>query len=268
MTVPARYILAALAFGVAALGFMLLPVEAAADCIGCNRRPPPTCQQGCAPAPPPPRTQCCAPPTVVVPPPHVPPPNIVVVNAGARAQAQASAVAIAVATARTGDTFIRQNMVVESSAQAQVTSAAMAVTEASVETETRTVEREFLVQAICVDERGNPHPASQTFGSRTVAQNYRGEIYRCMSGTRMRYTINHRSNDCAAGEALWYENGEVSCRSQIARRPCNERSLLRRFGAGDKLVRVRDTETREVIREAAFSGAMTMDGGVGQGGGW
>lgn len=265
MTVPTRYILAALAFGVAALGFMMLPSEAAADCNGCRR--PPACQHNCAP-PPPPRTQCCAPPSIVIPPPHVPPPNMVVVNAGARAQAQASATAIAIATARTGDTYIRQNMVIESAAQAHVSSAAMAVTEAAVQTESRTVERDYLVQAICVDERGNPHPASQTFGGRTVAQSYRGEIYRCVAGTRMRYTVNSRSTDCAAGEALWYENGEVSCRPQIARRPCNERSLLRRFGPGDKLVRVRETETREVIRETSFSGAMTMDGGVGAGSGW
>lgn len=266
MTVPARYILAAIAFGVAALGFLLLPVEAAAECNGCNRRPAPVCQGSCAPpAPPPPRANCCAPPSVVVPPPHVPAPSVVVVNAGARAQAQAGAVAIAIANARTGDTIIRQNMVVESSAQAQAHTAAMSVTEARSEFETRTIERQFLIQAICVDERGSPHPASQTFSARDVASAYRGEIYRCMAGTRMRYTMNDRAAECTAGEALWYENNEVSCRPQQARRPCNERSLLRRFGAGDKLVRVRDTETREIIREAAFTGSMTMDGGVGQG---
>lgn len=262
MTVPVRYILAALAFGVAALGLFLLPTDASADCNGCNRRAPPPCHQGCAPPPP---TNCCQPPTVVVPPPHVPPPNIVVVNVGARAQAQAGATAIAVANVRTGDTIIRQNMIVDAAAQAQVQSMAMAVTEGSVELETRTVEREFLVQAICIDANGLPHPASQTFASRDVADSFRGEIYRCMSGTTMRYTINGQSRDCGPGEALWFENGQVSCRPQIARRPCNERSLLRRFGAGDKVVRVRETETREARRETTFNGAMTMDGGVGQG---
>lgn len=262
MTVPVRYILAALAFGVAALGLFLLPTEASADCNGCNR-PPPPCHQGCGPPPPPPN--CCQPPTIVVPPPHVPPPNIVVVNAGARAQAQANATAIAVANVRTGDTIIRQNMVVEASAQAQVQSMAMAVTEGSVELETRTVEREALIQAICVDSNGLPHPASQTFAAREVGDSFRGEIFRCMAGTRMRYTMNGQSQDCGPGEALWFENGQVSCRPQIARRPCNERSLLRRFGAGDKVVRVRETETREARRETMFNGAMTMDGGVGQG---
>ncbi|HRP10307.1 MAG TPA: hypothetical protein PLK37_04670 [Terricaulis sp.] len=265
MTVPVRYILAALAFGVAALGLFLLPTEASADCNGCTRRPPPRCQQACNPTPPapPPQTNCCAPPVVVVPPPHVPPPNVVVVNSGARAQAQASAVAIAVANVQTGDTIIRQNMVVESSAQAQAHTMSMSVAESAAEMVAHTSEREMLIQAICVDDRGNPHPASQTFGAREVAEGHRGELFRCMAGTRMRYTIGGQSRDCVAGQALWYENREVRCATQIVRRPCNERSLLRRFGAGEKMVRVRETEMREVRREAIHTGAMSMDGGVG-----
>src|SRR5262249_18430704 len=150
-------------------------------------------------------------------------------------------------------------------AAASVTSAAMAVTEASMASETTSVDRDFLIRAICLDERGNPHPASQTFAGRDVSQTYAGEIYRCMSGTRMRYTINDQSRDCEPGHALWYENGRVECRPQIARRPCNERSLLRRFGPGDKMVRVRDTQTRQLRQETTFNGAMTMDGGVGNG---
>jgi hypothetical protein len=263
MTVPARYILAAMAFGIAALGFFLLPVDASAECNGRCQRPP-TCQHNCAPPSPPP-CHSCQPPTVIVPPPHVPPPNIVVVNAGARASASANATAIAIANVRTGDTIIRQNMIVDGGgASAMVNSSAFAVTEASVSTETVARERDLLIQAICVDTSGNPHPASQTFGGRDVAQDYRGEIFRCMSGTRMRYTVGETSRDCATGEALWYENGQATCRPQIARRPCNERSLLRRFGPGDKLVRVRDTETRAARSETTFNGAMSMDGGVGQ----
>jgi len=263
MTVPARYILAAIAFGIAALGFFLLPTDAAAcGAGGCT--PPPSCHSGCNPPPPPP-SNCCRPPTVVVPPPHVPPPNIVVVNVGARAQAQASATAIAIANASTGDTIIRQNMIVEASAAATSNAAAFAITESTMETESVSRERDLLIQAICIDASGNPHPASQTFGGRDVGESYRGEIFRCMSGTRMRYTMDGRSYDCAAGEALWYENGTATCRTQIARRPCNERSLLRRHGPGDKLVRIRDTETRAARSETTFNGAMTMDGGVGQG---
>jgi len=260
MTVPARYILAALAFGVAALGLFLLPVNASADPLpqsgGCHR--------GCQPTPPPP-PPCCDRPTVVVPPPHVPPPNIVIVNSGARASAQASAIAIAVANVRTGDTIIRSNTIVEAGAQSTASAASFAVTDSSATMESVTRERDLRLQAICIDTSANPHPASQVFGGENVGQSYRGELYRCMAGTRMRYTIDGRSYDCEAGQALWYENGAVECRAQIARRQCNERSLLRRFGAGDKVIRIRDTETRETVRETTFNGTMIMDGGVGQG---
>lgn len=260
MTVPARYILAAIAFGFAALGLMLLPADASADCggSGCHNPQPPCCQ----PPPPPP---CCQRPSIIVPPPHVPPPNIVVVNSGARASAQASAVAIAIANVRTGDTIIRQNMIVDGGAgAAAVTSSAFAVSDASVRTETVARERMLLLQAICLDATNNPHPASQTFGGRAVREDYAGEIFRCVAGTHMRVTMDGRSFDCGAGQALWYENGQATCRMQIARRPCNERSLLRRFGAGDKMVQIRDAETRQVRAETTFNGAMSMDGGVGQ----
>lgn len=257
MTVPARYILAAIAFGVAALGFLMLPTDAAAECNGCRRSPPPC--HTCAPPPPP----CCQPPTIIVPPPHVPPPNIVVVNAGARAQA--SATAIAIATVRTGDTIVRQNMIVEGGASAAAQSAAFAITEQSMEMSQSMRERMLLIQSICIDTSNNPHPASQTFGGRDVAEGFKGEIFRCMAGTRMRVTIDGRSFDCEVGQALWYEEGQVTCKTQIARRPCNERSLLRRYGPGDKMVRIRDMELRQAMRETTFNGAMTMDGGVGQG---
>jgi|CXWL01.1.fsa_nt_gi hypothetical protein len=267
MAVPTRYILAAIAFGIAALGFWMLPTGADAfDCNGgaCQQPRPPVCGSACHQPPPPQHCNRCTPPSIIVPPPNVPPPNIVVVNAGARASAQASATAIAVANARTGDTIIRQNMIVESGASAAVTSSAFAVSESALETETIARERQLLIQAICMDTSGNPHPASQTFGERDVPNGYRGEIYRCIAGTRMRATIDGRSFDCAQGEALWYENGNATCRPQIARRPCNERSLLRRYGAGEKMALIRDTETRQARRETTFNGAMTMDGGVGQ----
>lgn len=267
MTVPTRYILAAIAFGVAALGLFLLPTDASA-CGNGGCTPRPTCQQGCNPTPPPPPpppSHCCDRPVVVVPPPNVPPPNIVIVNAGARAQAQASATAIAVANVRTGDTIIRQNVVMQAGASAQVQSGAFAVLDATAQAQSVARDRDLLIQAICYDAQGNPHPASQVFGGRDVANDYTGELYRCMSGTRMRYTFDSRSYDCEPGQALWYEGARVECRTQIARRPCNERSLLRRFGPGDKVVRIRDTETRTTRTETTFNAAMTMDGGVGQG---
>lgn len=271
MTVSTRYILAALAFGVAALGLLILPVDAdartqrgAPQCSsssGCGQPPPPpSCGHGCHQPPPP---VCCQPPTVIVPPPHVPPPNIVVVNAGARASAHASATAIAIANVEEGDTIIRQNMIMQGSAPATAHSAAFSVTEQSLAMDSVARYRDLLIQAICIDATGNPHPASQTFAG-AVREDYDGEIYRCIAGTSMRYTLDGRSYDCAQGQALWYRDGRVECRQQIARRACNERSLLRRFGPGDKMVRIRDTETREVRTETTFNGAMTMDGGVGQ----
>jgi hypothetical protein len=272
MTVSARYILAALAFGVAALGFLLLPVDAdartqreAPQCSGsggCGGHQPPPCTHGCNPPPP----VCCDRPPVVVPPPHVPPPNIVVVNAGAGARASASAIAIAIANAGSGgDTIIRSSTIMQGSSAATVNSAALSVTDGSGAQGDAEGERELLIQAICLDATNNPHPASQTFGESDVAIDYSGEIYRCMAGTRMRYTMQGRSYDCAQGEALWYENGRVECRTQIVRRPCNERSLLRRFGPGDKFVAVRGAEQSAMRTETTFNGAMTMDGGVGQG---
>lgn len=257
MTVSVRYILAAIALGAAAL----CAAPASADCNSCQPPAPPPCHS-CNPPPP---CHACTPPTVVVPPPNVPPPNIVVVNAGARAQAQASATAIAIANANnSGTVIVRNNTIVDGGAQASVQSSAFAVTEASAAVESTTRERMLLIQAICLDTTNNPHPASQVFGGRDVAEGYIGELYRCMSGTRMRYTIDGRNYDCAAGEALWYENAQARCKTQIERRPCNERSLLRRFGPGDKMVRIRETETHEARRETTFNGAMTMDGGVGQ----
>jgi hypothetical protein len=237
-----------MAFAVAALGAATAPADAQ-SCGSCQPPPPPcnSCNH--------------QPPTVVVPPPYVPPPNIVVVNAGARAQANATAIAIA--NVQTGNTIIRQNSVVEGGGAAVAANAAtFAITEASSETVAR--ERDVLIQAICIDATNNPHPASQTFGERNVARGYSGEIFRCIAGTHMRYTIDGRQYDCTPGQALWYENNGVQCRTQIERRNCNERSLLRRFGPGDKFLHIRDSETRTTQRETTFNGAMTMDGGVGQ----
>lgn len=250
MRVPARYIAAVFLFA-------LLPGAAFAECNTCRRDP--------SPPPPPPSHGCqyrCGPPQIVVPPPVVPAPNIVVVNAGARANA--SAMSIAIASVEQGDTIIR----VGGGAQAGATAYAGAATTASLTVHdrisTRTFDRDVRISAICVDARNIPHPASQVFGEAQVPDAYAGEIYRCIAGTHMRVTRDGETFDCAQGEALWYENGQIVCRMQIARRPCNERSLLRRYGPGEKIVRIRGTETvRDASTEAA--GALSMDGGVGQG---
>ena len=180
---------------------------------------------------------------MIVPPPNVPPPNIVVVNAGARASAAASATAIAVANVRTGDTIIRQNMVVDGGgAAAAVTSSAFAVTDASVAMEAVVRERELLIQAICLDASNNPHPASQTFGGRDVDRRL----------SRRNLSLHVRHAHCAYRSTVarpiapqakrsGTKTSRVSAAPQIERRPCNERSLLRRFGPGDKMVRIRDS---------------------------
>lgn len=66
----------------------------------------------------------------------MPAPDVVIVDAGARASAQANATADN-ANMRTGDTIIRQNMVMESGASAQVQSGAFAIVEASAQARDR-----------------------------------------------------------------------------------------------------------------------------------
>ena len=148
------------------------------------------------------------------------------------------------------------------------------------------------VQAVCLDDTGAPHPASQVESGQSVPGDYRGEIYRCMAGTRMQVTLGSVENGeanfdhgqtmaCAKGEALVQTaGGELACKPQIPQRNCNERSLLRRYGPGIKVVQARRAEkqcvpqqrtvmktvSREVerVRESAPK-PMVFDGGVGQG---
>ncbi len=127
MNVPARYILAAIAFAIAALGFILLPTGAAAECSGCERA---------------------------------------------------------------------RGMVVEAAAAGD-----------TVETE-----RDLMIRAICIDLRGDPHPAAQTFADRVLSEDDEGELYRCAAGARMRYPGGDRSYECAVGDALVIESGELACR--------------------------------------------------------
>jgi hypothetical protein len=76
--------------------------------------------------------------------------------------------------------------------------------------------------------------------------------------------------ECAKGEALWHSSGGVvQCRAQLAARDCNERSLLRRYGAGIKILTMVREETYTAYREEASSETRTatmsivLDGGVG-----
>lgn len=148
------------------------------------------------------------------------------------------------------------------------------------------------VRAVCIDDNGTPHPASQVGPAEQIDASYSGEVYRCMAGTSMQVTLGTLANGtadysqaetftCAKGEALVHRpGGQLGCAVQTPRRDCNERSLLRRYGPGTKLVQVPVQETvcipqtrtvmqtveRQVERIIPFEPQpIVLDGGVGQG---
>jgi hypothetical protein len=148
------------------------------------------------------------------------------------------------------------------------------------------------VQAVCIDDRNTPHPASRVDGEMSVDGRYSGEIYRCMAGTHMQVTMGEMVDgsasfdkgdtfSCAKGEALFHGHGGViQCRRQTPERDCNERSLLRKYGPGVKLVKVATKKTicepttrqtiTKVVKEVKVArpvaaGNLVLDGGVGQG---
>lgn len=145
----------------------------------------------------------------------------------------------------------------------------------------RILEEWRVIRAVCIDDRGTPHPASRPDPEERVEEVFTGELFRCMSGTFMQVTIGWRMDGqdvfddaftlvCSQGEALRHESGgRVFCATQEPRRNCNERSLLRLHGPGIKLVYVRReeryTEMVERRRELVATQNMTLmlDGGVG-----
>ncbi|KAK0348842.1 hypothetical protein LTR94_035530, partial [Friedmanniomyces endolithicus] len=75
---------------------------------------------------------------------------------------------------------------------------------------------------------------------------------------------------CKKHEALWFgPEGRLECRPEKPERDCNERSLLRRYGAGVKILTMyREEEYTEYREEqiqssTVITGAITLDGGVG-----
>ncbi|WP_440957444.1 hypothetical protein ACFELO_09070 [Oceanicaulis sp. LC35] len=148
------------------------------------------------------------------------------------------------------------------------------------EERSRWVEEWRLVRAYCMDDSGNPHPASRPDADERVTPDFEGEIFRCVAGTALQATLGWReggedrfdgvSIQCQKGEALRYgRGGELFCAPQEHRRNCNERSLLRLHGPGVKLVWYRYeehyTETVERRSESYERRSMTLmlDGGVG-----
>jgi hypothetical protein len=77
-------------------------------------------------------------------------------------------------------------------------------------------ERDVMIRAVCFDAAGNPHPAAQTFAEREVGEDYEGELFRCGDGARMRYTVGENSYECALGDALVIDRGELACGQQAA----------------------------------------------------
>ncbi|MFN7129100.1 MAG: hypothetical protein ACK4OJ_08545 [Brevundimonas sp.] len=143
----------------------------------------------------------------------------------------------------------------------------------------RTMKR-VVIQAVCIDDRQVPHPASQVRPDREIADGYEGELYRCLAGTWLQATIADYEGEikfdhgtaltCRKHEALWFGGeGKLECRPEKAERDCNERSLLRRYGAGVKILTMyreeEYTEYREEQVQSAtvITGAITLDGGVG-----
>jgi hypothetical protein len=286
-------------------GFVLLllgsatPEKAAAQC--CAPPPPPCCTP---PSPPP----CCTPPT---PPPRPPSPPGCCNSGGGRVNVTVNANVTAVAVAgggasagagaviyggggggggyysAPGATGIIQGLNVEGASRKK-----QMAYEAK-----RTRTRRVVIRAVCLDERETPHAASQVFAGQDVEAGYDGELYRCIAGTRMQWTIAEwtekasfdggKTYTCEKGSALYYEqglaggpagaegqgaggmSGRVSCRPQRPARDCNERSLLRRFGAGIKVLTITEVETYTAYREETVteqSGSnfnMSLDGGVG-----
>lgn len=136
------------------------------------------------------------------------------------------------------------------------------------------------IQAVCLDDKAVPHPASQVTPGQDVAETYAGELFRCIAGAHMQYVLAPYAGEarfdhgqtvvCQKGEALWRDlGGRLQCRPQTPARDCNERSLLRRYGAGIKILKAAvaqqcvEWRTETVQAEAASQGAMALDGGVG-----
>lgn len=278
------------------LGLFLLagaaPERAEACCTPppppCCEPPPPPCCKPPPPPPPPSNPPCCAPPGHGV---NIPSVNVVVaptvvVNASASATVNASARAGAGAGGGAAvyygggggggyysppvATGLIQGLNVEGARRTRRTAYEA----------TRSATRRVVIQAVCIDDRQTPHPAAQLFPERDVRDIYDGELYRCVAGARLQATIAEFSGQvdfsggetlvCAKGEALYHApGGQVTCRPQKPARDCNERSLLRRFGAGVKILTMVSTETytayreEEEVSESSSSMALSLDGGVG-----
>jgi hypothetical protein len=259
-----------------AVGLMLLTLAGAGAASACCTPPPPcNCQP---PSPPPPPTPpCCH--QINVPGVNVNVGAAVIVNANAQATVLGSAGANAGAVFYGGGSSWSVGSAYPGVIQGLQVDGAQQTRRVAYEA-SRTRIRIVVIQAVCIDDREIPHPASQVSPDRDIDEHYDGELFRCIAGTHMQATMADYSGQisfdhgqiisCAKGEALYRsQSGEIACRKQAPARDCNERSLLRRFGAGVKIVKIITVETYTAYREekveaaSASSFNMSIDGGVG-----
>ena len=123
----------------------------------------------------------------------------------------------------------------------------------------RIMEKTIIIRAFCIDDKEVPHPASQVTPDREIGKDYEGELYRCIAGTRLQYAMAEFKGQidfgpgetvtCVKNSALYRSReGKLECRPQKPARDCNERSLLRRYGAGVKILHVVIVETYTAYR--------------------
>ncbi|HLK24453.1 MAG TPA: hypothetical protein VKT30_07335, partial [Caulobacteraceae bacterium] len=61
----------------------------------------------------------------------------------------------------------------------------------------RTKIKKVVIEAICIDDKVVPHPASQVTPDRDIDDAYEGELYRCIAGTRMHVTFADYNGEIA-----------------------------------------------------------------------
>ena len=227
----------------------------------------------CAPKPPPPpKPPCCAPKPPK--PPKFPDVNVnVVVNATAKANADARSSSKSSSSSEGGDSVFfggGGTNIIATPGFPVIQALNVGHQARKAITETRKVTKKVIIRAVCLDDRGSAHGASQVFDGRDVREGYRGELYRCVVGSRLQVTYGEteahgESLACGKGEALWYGDEKLECRAQSAQRNCYERSLLRRFGTGEKVILISKLETYTRYEEETFAsqGSIALDGGVG-----
>ena len=252
-------------------GAAVLAFAGSAAAGGKPHNPKPPC---CAPKPPtPPKPPCCAPK-----PPKPPKPQVPNIDIDVTAKARATAKATANASANNNNVNNNEITFFGGGGSNIIATPGFPVIQAlnvghqarKAITETRKVSKKVFIRAVCIDDRGGAHAASQIFAEKEVRDGYRGELYRCVAGSKLQITYGEteahgESLACSKGEALWYGDEKLVCRAQSAQRNCYERSLLRRFGAGVKVLVMSKEETFTRYEEESFasSGSIALDGGVG-----